>query len=49
MTEMLDIAGRSKGSGVVRFELQESAHKAVTKFNGYVYGGRPLEVMHDRV
>ncbi|KAG0205745.1 hypothetical protein BGX28_002712 [Mortierella sp. GBA30] len=48
MTEMLDTSGRSKGSGIVRFEMYESADKAVAKFNGYVYGGRPLEVMYDR-
>ncbi|KAF9965614.1 hypothetical protein BGZ70_004469 [Mortierella alpina] len=48
MTEMLDTAGRSKGSGIVRFEMYESADKAVAKFNGYVYGGRPLEVIYDR-
>ncbi|KAF9354790.1 hypothetical protein BGX26_007362 [Mortierella sp. AD094] len=48
MTQMLDSTGRSNGSGIVRFELFESAHKAVAKFNGYVYGGRSLEVVYDR-
>ncbi|KAI1304854.1 hypothetical protein EDD11_005056 [Mortierella claussenii] len=48
MTEMFDSAGRSKGSGIVRFEMYESANKAVSRFNGYVYGGRSLEVKHDR-
>lgn len=49
MAEMMETAGRSKGSGVVRFDLFESADKAVAKFNGYVYGGRPLEIVYDRV
>ncbi|KAF9927606.1 hypothetical protein FBU30_003028 [Linnemannia zychae] len=49
MAEMLESAGRSKGSGIVRFDLFESADKAVAKFNGYVYGGRPLEIVYDRV
>ncbi|KAF9283573.1 hypothetical protein BGZ68_005260 [Mortierella alpina] len=48
MTEILLHGGRPKGSGVVRFEHYESADKAVAKFNGYVYGGRPLEIMYDR-
>ncbi|KAF9356152.1 hypothetical protein BGX26_005663 [Mortierella sp. AD094] len=49
MTEILLSNGRPKGSGVVRFEMFESADKAVAKFNGYIYGGRPLEIMYDRV
>ncbi|KAF8948934.1 hypothetical protein BGZ47_001143 [Haplosporangium gracile] len=49
MAEMLESGGRSKGSGIVRFDLYESADKAVAKFNGYVYGGRPLEIVYDRV
>ncbi|KAF9184398.1 hypothetical protein BGZ51_003367 [Haplosporangium sp. Z 767] len=48
MAEILDSTGRSKASGIVRFELYESADKAVSKFNGYVYGGRPLEIVYDR-
>ncbi|KAI1303908.1 hypothetical protein EDD11_005274 [Mortierella claussenii] len=48
MTEILMSAGRPKGSGVVRFEMFESADKAVAKFNGYIYGGRPLEIVYDR-
>lgn len=46
---MLESGGRSKGAGIVRFDLFESADKAVAKFNGYVYGGRPLEIVYDRV
>ncbi|KAG0037708.1 hypothetical protein BGZ82_002011 [Podila clonocystis] len=49
MTEVLEHAGRPKGSGVVRFESFESADKAVSKFNGWIYGGRSLEVIYDRV
>ncbi|KAG0311146.1 hypothetical protein BGZ97_012053 [Linnemannia gamsii] len=49
MAEMLESGGRSKGAGIVRFDLFESADKAVAKFNGYVYGGRPLEIVYDRV
>ncbi|KAF9427597.1 hypothetical protein BGZ94_004593 [Podila epigama] len=48
MTEILQHAGRPKGSGVVRFESFESADKAVAKFNGWIYGGRSLEVIYDR-
>ncbi|KAF9961525.1 hypothetical protein BGZ72_003363 [Mortierella alpina] len=48
MTEILLHGGRPKGSGIVRFEHYESADKAVAKFNGYVYGGRPLEIQYDR-
>ncbi|KAG0300791.1 hypothetical protein BGZ98_008898 [Dissophora globulifera] len=48
MTEILMDGGRPKGSGIVRFELFESADKAVARFNGYKYGGRPLEIMYDR-
>ncbi|KAF9582327.1 hypothetical protein BGW38_000345 [Lunasporangiospora selenospora] len=47
-TEILLHNGRPKGSGVVRFEHFDSADKAVAKFNGYTYGGRPLEIMYDR-
>lgn len=34
--------GRSKGSGVVEFESAELAETAISKFTGYMYGGRPL-------
>ncbi|KAF9195136.1 hypothetical protein BGZ51_004563 [Haplosporangium sp. Z 767] len=49
MTEILMYGGRPRGSGIVRFELFEAADKAVAKFNGYIYGGRPLEIVYDRV
>ena len=34
--------GRSSGSGVVEFDSPDNAETAITKFTGYVYGGRPL-------
>jgi RNA recognition motif-containing protein len=34
--------GRSRGTGVVRFDTAENAETAITKFSGYQYGGRPL-------
>lgn len=34
--------GRSRGTGVVRFDSAENAETAITKFSGYQYGGRPL-------
>lgn len=34
--------GRSSGTGVVEFDSTENAGVAITKFSGYVYGGRPL-------
>lgn len=35
-------SGRSRGSGVVRFDSAETADTAIAKFQGYQYGGRPL-------
>jgi RNA recognition motif-containing protein len=37
-------SGRSRGSGVVRFDSVETAETAITKFQGYQYGGRPLNL-----
>lgn len=34
--------GRSKGSGVVEFDSPGNAETAISKFTGYMYGGRPL-------
>jgi len=34
--------GRSRGTGVVRFDTTENAETAIEKFSGYQYGGRPL-------
>ncbi|KAK4452072.1 single-strand telomeric DNA-binding protein GBP2 [Podospora aff. communis PSN243] len=35
-------SGRSRGTGVVRFDSAETAETAITKFQSYQYGGRPL-------
>jgi RNA recognition motif-containing protein len=37
-------SGRSKGTGVVRFDTIETAETAINKFQGYQYGGRPLSL-----
>ena len=34
--------GRSRGTGVVRFDTVENAETAISKFSGYQYGERPL-------
>jgi len=35
-------SGRSRGSGVVRFDAPETSDTAIAKFQAYQYGGRPL-------
>lgn len=35
-------SGRSRGTGVVRFDSVNTAETAIAKFQGYQYGGRPL-------
>ncbi|VVT58506.1 uncharacterized protein SAPINGB_P006243 [Magnusiomyces paraingens] len=40
----LEPSGRSAGSGVVQFDTPASAHIAIEKLNGYVYGNRPLVI-----
>ncbi|RYP62095.1 hypothetical protein DL769_007449 [Monosporascus sp. CRB-8-3] len=35
-------SGRSRGTGVVRFDNTSTAETAIAKFQGYQYGGRPL-------
>jgi len=37
-------SGRSRGSGVVRFDTPDTADTAIAKFQGYQYGGRPLNL-----
>ncbi|KAJ3468400.1 hypothetical protein MRS44_002465 [Fusarium solani] len=37
-------SGRSRGTGVVRFDTAETAETAIAKFQGYQYGGRPLNL-----
>ncbi|KAA8649810.1 RNP domain protein [Aspergillus tanneri] len=36
--------GRSRGTGVVRFDSADTAETAIAKFTGYQYGGRPLGI-----
>jgi RNA recognition motif-containing protein len=40
--------GRSKGAGVVEFDTTENADTAISKFTGYQYGGRPLQLSYVR-
>lgn len=35
-------SGRSRGTGVVRFDSTATAETSISKFQGYQYGGRPL-------
>ncbi|KAI1760000.1 RNA-binding domain-containing protein [Hypoxylon sp. FL1150] len=35
-------SGRSRGTGVVRFDSTATAETSISKFQGYHYGGRPL-------
>ncbi|CAH0015846.1 unnamed protein product, partial [Clonostachys rhizophaga] len=37
-------SGRSRGTGVVRFDSTETAETAISKFQSYQYGGRPLNL-----
>lgn len=45
---LIGLDGRPKGSGIVAFETAQDAQEAITKFNGYEWHGRPLEVREDR-
>ncbi|KZT35376.1 RNA-binding domain-containing protein, partial [Sistotremastrum suecicum HHB10207 ss-3] len=42
--EILFDGARSKGAGVVQFAQLQEAETAIAKFQGYMYGGRPLNV-----
>lgn len=33
-----------QGVGIVEFYSTSAANVAIDKFNGYIYGGRPLEI-----
>ncbi|KAF9047727.1 hypothetical protein BJ165DRAFT_1344497 [Panaeolus papilionaceus] len=44
LAEILFEGTRSKGCGVVQFAQIPEAETAIAKFQGYVYGGRPLDV-----
>lgn len=37
-------SGRSRGTGVVKFDSSETAETSIAKFQGYQYGGRPLNL-----
>ncbi|KAF6826635.1 RNA-binding protein [Colletotrichum musicola] len=41
-------SGRSRGTGVVRFDSADTAETAIAKFQGYQYGGRPLGLSYVR-
>lgn len=41
-------SGRSRGTGVVRFDNADTAETAISKFQGYQYGGRPLGLTYVR-
>lgn len=40
--------GRSRGSGVCEFGNQDDAAQAISKFQSYEYGGRPLQITYAR-
>lgn len=40
--------GRSRGSGVCEFSSQDDAATSIAKFQGYEYGGRPLQITYAR-
>jgi hypothetical protein len=42
LAEIIFEGTRSKGMGVVQFHEVVEAETAIAKFQGYVYGGRPL-------
>jgi len=44
IAEILFSGTRSMGSGVVQFASVEESETAIAKFQGYIYGGRPLDV-----
>ncbi|KAF9479311.1 RNA-binding domain-containing protein [Pholiota conissans] len=44
LAEILFDGTRSKGCGVVQFAQVGEAETAIAKFQGYMYGGRPLDV-----
>ncbi|KAF8308261.1 RNA-binding domain-containing protein [Clavulina sp. PMI_390] len=44
IAEILYSGTRSMGSGVVQFASTAEAETAISKFQGYLYGGRPLDV-----
>ncbi|KAI8388051.1 uncharacterized protein BYT42DRAFT_558768 [Radiomyces spectabilis] len=47
-SEILLINGQPKGAGLVRFENFVTCERAIDKFNGYLYGGRYLDIRIDK-
>jgi RNA recognition motif-containing protein len=47
-SEILWYNGRPKGTGLVRFEDRITCERAIGKFNGYLYGGRKLDIRMDK-
>ncbi|KAI8997020.1 hypothetical protein BDB01DRAFT_769543 [Pilobolus umbonatus] len=47
-SEILSTNGHPKGAGFVRFEDAVTCDRAIEKFNGYMYGGRILEIRLDK-
>jgi RNA recognition motif-containing protein len=47
-SEILWYNGRPKGTGLVRFEDKLTCERAIGKFNGYLYGGRKLDIRMDK-
>ncbi|KAI9009992.1 hypothetical protein CLU79DRAFT_839797 [Phycomyces nitens] len=46
--EIILSGAHPKGSGLVRFEDFQTCERAIDKFNGYLYGGRHLDIRLDR-
>lgn len=46
LAEILFDGGESRGQGVVQFQSAASAAEAITRFNGYAYGGVNLDVQY---
>ncbi|KAG0748775.1 hypothetical protein G6F57_005189 [Rhizopus arrhizus] len=47
-SEIILVNGHPKGAGYVRFEDADTCQKAIERFNGYMYGGRPLDIKLDK-
>ncbi|KAI7902807.1 uncharacterized protein BX663DRAFT_510555 [Cokeromyces recurvatus] len=47
-SEILTTNGHPKGAGFVRFEDAATCEKAIERFNGYMYGGRCLDIRLDK-
>jgi hypothetical protein len=49
IAEILFSGTRSMGSGVVQFATVEESETAIAKFQGYIYGGRPLGMYYSSI